>query len=101
MHYNNYRETEATILSTMLNQECAFCKLQADRKCPIAGKQICSTTCLEISTWADEVLSDEDSVYLEFIEEVRTNSKLNLDLCSDVEVADKCNECKYHWTDAE
>jgi len=85
----------------MLNQQCAFCKLNADRQCPIAGKHICSTTCLEISTWADEVLSDEDSVYLEFVEEVRTYSKLNLDLGSDVEVANKCNECKYHWTDAD
>ncbi len=72
----------------------------ADRQCPIAGKPICGTTCLEISLWSDEIVVENDrSIYLEFIKEIYNYSKLELGLKSDVNIASKCRLCKYHWVD--
>ncbi len=88
-------------MNTSQNQQCAFCELRADRLCPISGKEICSTTCLEISTWADEIISDDDSIYLEFFEKIRSYSKAKLNLSNDVEVANECKTCKYHWVDTD
>ena len=86
-------------MDTSQRKKCTFCSQTADRQCPIAGTGICSTTCLEICLWAEEVLSGQDSIFLEFINKIRSYSELELGLGRDTDIASRCKACEYHWID--
>jgi hypothetical protein len=80
----------------MKNKKCLFCDQPSDYICPIAGGKICSTTCHEISEWADEKNSGND-VYLEYFPQIRNYCKVILKLSDDKTIGDRCRQCDFHW----
>jgi len=88
-------------LKSTTEQKCEFCELPADRYCPIAGKEICSTTCLEISLWADQVEKQGDDLYLEYIDKICFYCKQHFKMNNEKKIANKCIDCEYHWINSE